>query len=74
MYVCMGIQSCYAHPPQSSHKETLPGLDIDLFTNIYVGRIEKMVMDFKMNRCVLGFDIHFLGLLGKKNNKITYMY
>ena len=31
------------------HKKTIVGLDIDLFTNISIGRIEKMVKDLNIH-------------------------
>ena len=37
------------------HKQTIAGLDIDLFTNIYVDIIEKMVKYFKSHICALDF-------------------
>ena len=43
-----------------SHRQTLAGLGIDLFTNISVEIIENMVDYFKTHMCVLDFDIPFL--------------
>ena len=52
-------------PPPLTQKETSVGLYIELFTNIYAEKIENMVNDFKMNRCVLDFDSRFIGFLVK---------
>ena len=52
-----------------SHKQALAGLNIDLFTNIYVQINENMVNDFKSHRCALEFDSLFLGIIVK--DKIT---
>ena len=49
------------------HKQTLVGVDIDIFTNIYVNRVEKMVKDFKSHIFVLDFDRIFLRLIVKEN-------
>ena len=38
------------------HKQTLAILGIDLFPNIFVRIIEKMVKDFKLLRYALDFD------------------
>ena len=46
-----------------SHRHTLAGLDIYLFTRISVERINNMVKYFKTHRCALDFDSLFLGLL-----------
>ena len=45
--------------------QTLVGLNIDLFTHIYVEIIYNMVKDFNMHRCALDFDSLFLSLLVK---------
>ena len=44
-----------------SHKKTLVGLCIELFTIIHVDRIENMVNCFETHRCALEFDSLFLG-------------
>ena len=48
-----------------SYRETLVGLDIDIFTHIFVGIIYNIVKDFNMHRCVLEFDSFLLSLLVK---------
>ena len=54
-----------------SKRQNIVGLDIDLFTHIYVERIYNIVKDFKTHMCVLDFDILFLKLLAnEKNNEI----
>ena len=47
------------------HRKTISGLDVDLFTHIYVGRIYDMVNDFKTHRFALEFDSLFLILIAK---------
>ena len=49
------------------HKQTLAGLYIYLFTNIYIDIIEKMVKDFNTHICALDFDCRFLILVVKRN-------
>ena len=48
-------------------KQNLAGLDIDLFANIFVDRIENVVNYFNIHRCTLDFDSIFLSLLVKEN-------
>ena len=52
-----------------SHRKTLAGLDIDLFTHIYVERIYNMVRYFDTHRCALDFDSLFLGFIAKEKEK-----
>ena len=52
-----------------SHKQTIEGIGIDLFTNIYVGIMENMVNNFNMYRFALDFDSLLLILLVKRNKK-----
>ena len=47
------------------YRQNLAGLDIDIFTDIYVERIYNMVKDFKTHMFALEFDILFLGLIEK---------
>ena len=56
------------------HRQTLVGLDIDLFAHISVKRIKNMVKDFKTHRFMLDLYSLFLSLLLKwvKEIKITY--
>ena len=49
--------------------KTLAGLDIDLFSHIYVEIIEKMVKDFNTHRCALEFGSLLLSILVKKMTK-----
>ena len=61
----------------TSHKKTLAGLDIELFTNIYFQIIKKMVKDIKTHRCALEFDSLFLRSPVKEKkhwNKTTNLY
>ena len=58
------------------HKRTLAGLEIDIFTHIYVEEIYNMVKDFNIHRCMLEFDTLLLGLLVQENKyqiKSTYL-
>ena len=48
-----------------SHRKTLDGLEIDLFTHISVERIYNLDKDFKTHRCALDFDSLFLSLIAK---------
>ena len=50
-----------------SNMKTISGLDIDLFTHIFVEMIYNMVRYFNMHRCALDFDSLFLGLIEKEN-------
>ena len=52
-----------------SHRQTLAGLDIELFDHIYVDIIDNMVRSFKSHRCALGFDSLFLGHIAKEKMK-----
>ena len=52
-------------PHQLIHKETLVGLDIDLFANIPVEILDNMVKYFKTNKSALDFDRCFLNILVK---------
>ena len=47
------------------HNKNLAGLDIDLLTNIYVERNEKIIKDFNTHIFVLDFDSHFLSFIVK---------
>ena len=48
------------------HKKTLAGLDIDIFANIYVETIYKIVKNLKLHRCAPDFDILFIRPIVKK--------
>ena len=48
-----------------SHKQTLAGIDTDLFTYISVEGFYNMFKYLKIHRCVLNFDRLFLRLLVK---------
>ena len=50
-------------PPPLSHKENLTGLDIDIFTILYVGVIDKMVKNLRTHTCALEFDSHFISTI-----------
>ena len=49
------------------NRQTLAGLNIDLFTHISVNIIYNMVRDSKMHSYAIDFDILFLRLLVKEN-------
>ena len=49
-----------------SHKKNIAGIEIDLFANIYVNRIDKTVNYLKTQRYSLDFDSIFLVLLVKE--------
>ena len=58
------------------HSTTIAGLDIDLFTHIYVEIIYNMVKYFKKHIYALDFDSLFLRILVKENKieiKTTYL-
>ena len=55
-----------------SHNQTLVGLDINFFANIYVGIIEKMVRYFKSRSCELDFDSLFLRLILKRKRIVEF--
>ena len=47
------------------NRKTYAGLEIYLFTHIFVDRIYNMIKDFNTHKCVLDFDICLLGILAK---------
>ena len=46
-------------------KQTLVGLNIGLFSNIPVDRIEKTIKNFRAHSCAFEFDIFFIDLIVK---------
>ena len=48
-----------------SHNQNFEALDIDLYTNIYVDRNDRIVEDFKIHRYLIYFGRIFFELLLK---------
>ena len=66
LYVYRRAQEYIISYKLMSHRQTLAGLNIDLFTHIYVERIYNTVKNFKVHGCKLDFDSLFIRIIVKE--------